>query len=150
MLFASFDFAHCVEHRQPAAVFRQGWKSELDLLRRCIEYNEKRRLSGLERAEHVGEKTSFWKIPVRLGHFGRLWRQPQHIERAIRPPTFDKAPPAQLGKGAPQARELRDELGHVLALAAEARPVDPADRIVLAVGVIVAILAVADLVAGED
>src|SRR5262249_42883383 len=39
---------------------------------------------------------------------------------------------------------------HVVVGAAEARPVDPAGRIVLAIGVVVAALAVADLVAGEQ
>ena len=46
--------------------------------------------------------------------------------------------------------QLADELGHVVAGLAERRPVDPADLVVLAIGVVVAALAVADLVAGEQ
>src|SRR5882757_6747047 len=45
---------------------------------------------------------------------------------------------------------MADEIRKILALLAEVVPADPADLVVLAVGVVVAGLRVADLVAGED
>ena len=52
-------------------------------------------------------------------------------------------PPAQFG-------QVADKGDEVLALFAEILPADPADVVVLAIGVVVASLAVADLVAGQD
>ena len=49
----------------------------------------------------------------------------------------------------PQTPQSADKLRHIV-FAAEPRPIDPADLVVLAIGVVVAALAVADLVAGQD
>src|SRR5262245_55196059 len=49
-----------------------------------------------------------------------------------------------------QFGELRDQRGHILFLAAERRPIHPASRIVLTIGVVVATLAVADLVSRQQ
>src|ERR1700742_410453 len=45
---------------------------------------------------------------------------------------------------------MADEIGEIVALAIEAFPIDPADFVVLAIGIVVAVLGVADLVAGKD
>src|SRR5262249_6532481 len=50
----------------------------------------------------------------------------------------------------PQRREMADEVGEILEVIAEMIPVHPAGLIVLAVGVVVAALRIADLVAGEQ
>src|SRR5262245_66023985 len=55
----------------------------------------------------------------------------------------------ELRKALTQLRELADEIGHVV-LAAERGPVDPAGLIILAIGVVVAALAVGAFVAGEQ
>ena len=44
---------------------------------------------------------------------------------------------------------MADEIGEVLAFLAEIFPADPADLVVLAIGVVVAVLRVADFVAGQ-
>src|ERR1017187_3720793 len=49
-----------------------------------------------------------------------------------------------------QIGHVADKIGEVVAVAVEAFPADPADLVVLAVGIVVAVLAVADLVAGEN
>ena len=51
---------------------------------------------------------------------------------------------------APELNEVTDKIGKILALDAQAGPIDPADLIVLAIGIVVALLAVADFVAGEQ
>ena len=45
---------------------------------------------------------------------------------------------------------MADEIGEVVALAVEALPADPADLVVLAIGIVVAGLAVADFIAGQN
>src|SRR3954453_15108679 len=56
----------------------------------------------------------------------------------------------QLRKTAAQIGEMADEIGKVFSRIAEMTPVHPADLIVLAIGVVVAALRIADLVAGEQ
>ena len=138
------------ELQAPAAAARQRRKHELDGLRRRIEHDIERRLSRLRRAERIGEKTSFREIPILLRHLGRPRRHPQHPIAAIGLAAVDETARPQLSKPPPQRGQLADQLAHVLAVAAELRPVHPANRIVLAIGVVVAALAVADLVAGEQ
>src|SRR5689334_9137835 len=57
---------------------------------------------------------------------------------------------AELREAAADIGEMSDELDHVLAVLAEIVPADPADLVVLAIGVVVAGLRVADLVAGKE
>src|SRR6478736_5774259 len=57
---------------------------------------------------------------------------------------------AQLGKTSAQLRERRHEGGHVLVIAAQRRPIHPSDRIVLTIGVVIAALAVTDLISGKQ
>ncbi len=45
---------------------------------------------------------------------------------------------------------MTDEIGEIVAFLAEAFPSDPADFVVLTVGVVVAALGIADLVASQD
>src|ERR1700724_2178521 len=56
---------------------------------------------------------------------------------------------AYLRKSPAQLSHVTDEFGEVVAFAIKAIPVDPADLVVLAVGVVVAGLRVADFVAGQ-
>src|SRR5436190_58253 len=56
----------------------------------------------------------------------------------------------QLWKTAAQIGEMADEAGEVLGAVAQVAPVHPADLVVLAIGVVVAALRIADLVAGEQ
>src|SRR5215470_12129869 len=57
---------------------------------------------------------------------------------------------ADLRKAPAQIGHMRDEIGEIVALAAKPVPVHPADLIVLAIGIVIAGLGVADLVASED
>src|SRR5262249_19433719 len=57
---------------------------------------------------------------------------------------------AKLGELAAQPGQMADEVGEILGLVAKTVPIDPADLIVLAVGIVVAVLRIADLVAGEQ
>src|SRR6476620_498093 len=57
---------------------------------------------------------------------------------------------AQLGKTSAQLRERRHEGSHVLVIAAQRRPIHPSDRIVLTIGVVIAALAVTDLISGKQ
>src|SRR5690242_11180150 len=57
---------------------------------------------------------------------------------------------AYLRKAAADFGHVSDELDEVIAFAAQTFPTDPSDWIVLAIGVVVAVLGVADLVAGEE
>src|SRR6185436_1890049 len=56
----------------------------------------------------------------------------------------------QLRKAPAQCGELRDEVRQIVAIASQCLPFDPADLVVLAISVVVAVLAVADFVAGQQ
>src|SRR5581483_11705059 len=75
--------------------------------------------------------------------------QPLHAVGAIHPPPVEPALAADLAETPPELGEMCDEVGEVVILA-EILPADPADLIVLAIGIVVAGLRVGDLVAGED
>ena len=57
---------------------------------------------------------------------------------------------ADLRKALAQLGHVADEIGEVVAFAVEAFPADPADFVVLAIGVVVAVLGVADFIAGQN
>ena len=57
---------------------------------------------------------------------------------------------AELREAAADVGKLGDEIDHVVAVLAEIVPADPADLVVLAIGVVVARLRISDLVAGKD
>src|ERR1700704_2577134 len=63
---------------------------------------------------------------------------------------MDPAPPAELGKASAQFGEVRQQRGHILSLESEPGPIAPSDGIVLAVGIVVAVLAVADFVSRQE
>src|SRR5262249_32025437 len=56
----------------------------------------------------------------------------------------------QLGKAPAQAGELPDEIAKIFAVPAQIGPLHPSGLVVLAIRVVVAVLAVADLIAGEQ
>src|SRR5262249_35146473 len=64
--------------------------------------------------------------------------------------AIEPAPAADLAELPAQRGEQPNEIGEIVAGAAEALPVDPADLIVLAIGIVVAGLRIGDLVAGQD
>src|SRR5260370_4079245 len=55
-----------------------------------------------------------------------------------------------LRKAPPQLGHAADEIDEVVAVATKAIPVDPACFVVLAVGIVVAVLAIADFIAGQN
>ena len=57
---------------------------------------------------------------------------------------------ADLSEPLAQGGHVTDKVDEIVAIAPEAFPADPAGLIVLAVGIVVAVLRVADLVAGEE
>src|SRR5258707_9462349 len=56
----------------------------------------------------------------------------------------------QLWKAPAQLGHVADEIGEVVAFAAKTLPADPAGLVVLAIGIVVAVLRVADFVAGQN
>ena len=64
--------------------------------------------------------------------------------------TASAAMAADLREFLTQGRHVTDEVGKILAFLSEVLPADPADFAVLAIGVVVAVLRIADLVAGEQ
>ncbi len=138
-----------VQQKLPAGIVRQLRHAEFDWLLRRVQRNIECRAAA-DGAEGVGQKPALVKIPVSLGHFARLRRQPQHAERAVGFLAADPVTLRQLRETLAQRGEPTDEVGHVVVRLAESGPVDPADLVILTVGVVVAGLAVADLVAGKQ
>src|SRR5581483_3573994 len=121
-----------------------------DRRRSGIEHDEDRRLAALDRPEHIGEKAAFGKIPVRLLHFFRRWGEPQYAIGTVGAPPVEPAVRANLRKAPAYRGHAADEIDEVVLLAADTAPIDPADLIVLAVGVVVAGLRVADFIARKQ
>src|SRR6185312_10776744 len=99
--------------------------------------------------EHVTKKAAVGEIPVLLTHLGAGRRQPLHVVGAVLFFAFEPAVRLQLRKTPAYLGERPYQLREVV-IAARLAPVDPAGGIVLAIGIVVAVLAVIDLVAGED
>jgi hypothetical protein len=131
-------------------VLGESGERELDCLGRGVEHDAKRRLPLLQGPEHVGQEPALREIPILLGHLGRLRGEPQDAERAVCAAPLDEAPRSQLREAPPQSGELRHQLADVLAGLFTRRPVHPAKRVVLAISIVVAVLAVADLVPGQQ
>src|SRR6266567_662502 len=74
-------------------------------------------------------------------------RQPQHAVGAVRAPAVEPALAADLAEPSAQLGQMADEAGEVFALLAKIFPADPAGLVVLAIGIVVAVLRIADLVA---
>src|ERR1700760_4922970 len=55
-----------------------------------------------------------------------------------------------LGKIVAQTRHMADEVGEVVSFAPQPLPIDPAGVVVLAIGIVIAILRIGDLVAGQQ
>ena len=115
-----------------------------------IEHDKDRRLSLFHRAEHIGKKAAFRKLPVHFLHLFGRGREPEHAVGAVGAPPVEPAMAADLRKR--RRSSVRRAMKSVRSSPslAEICPVDPADLIVLAIGVVVADLRVADLVAGEQ
>src|SRR6185437_2506391 len=77
-------------------------------------------------------------------------RQPQHAIRSIRAPSVEPAVRTYLRKSPTQPGHVTDEIGETFAFAPESFPADPADFVVLAIGIVVAGLGVADFIAGQN
>ena len=107
-------------------------------------------LARLGGAEHIGEKAAVGEGPVLLRHLVGGRRQPQHAVGAVGAAAVEPVLGAQLRKPPAQFGEPADEVDQIVARLAEAFPADPADLVVLAIGVVVAVLRIADLVAGEQ
>jgi len=101
------------------------------------------------RAEHISEEAAVRKRPVGLFHFHGSRRQPQHAVGAVGAPSVEPALATDLAEAAAQLGHVADEIGEVVALLAEVFPADPAGFVVLAIGVVVTVLRIADLVAGQ-
>src|SRR5262249_44571467 len=121
-----------------------------DRLRRRVEYDIERGSAALGRAEHVGQEAPVGENPIRFAHLLPLRREPENVKGAIGLAPGEPALRSQLCKLPAQRGELPNELGQVFAVATEARPFHPADLVVLAIGVVVAVLTVAYLIAGEQ
>jgi len=76
-------------------------------------------------------------------------RQPFHVVGTVSLLAVQPASRPELGKVAAQPGEFANEPGEIV-FAAGLRPVNPADLVILAIGVVVAVLAVADLVARQQ
>ena len=139
-----------VQDLLPALVFRHFRQCERDLFGGGVQHDKDRRLPLFHRSQHIGEEPAVREFPVRLRHLVGGRRQPQHAVGAVRAPPVEPALAADLREAPPQLGEVADEIGEVVASLPRLLPADPADLVVLAIGVVVAGLRVADLVAGED
>src|SRR5580704_129600 len=100
--------------------------------------------------KHIGKKTAFRKIPVLLFHVVCRRRQPQHTIRAVGAPSVEPAAGADLRKAAAYFAHMSDKIDEVATFVARAFPANPAGLVILAIGVVIAVLGIADLVAGQD
>src|SRR4051812_40452890 len=102
--------------------------------------------------EHHAEALGAPVLPVRLLHLGRFRGEPGHVlhieVRVVR--TGEEAAALQDGVAHADLDQALGELEELAAAVVQLRPIDPVDFVVLAVGVVVAELAAAELVAGED
>ena len=137
-------------HPRPGAILRDFRQCELDGLCSRVDHDKCGRLAPLHRRQHVTQKVPVRKTPILFGHLGRLGREPQDLVRAVGPSAIEPPVTLKLREASAQLRKLANERAHVLAVAVESRPVHPADLVILAIGVVVAGLAVTDLVAGEQ
>src|SRR5262249_26458276 len=76
-------------------------------------------------------------------------RQPQHPIGAVGAMAVEPVMAADLPKASAQRSHVADEIGEIVTIALQTFPADPAGLVVLAIGVVVAALRVADLIAGE-
>jgi hypothetical protein len=91
-------------------------------------------------------------VPVLRGHLGPGGGEPAHVldaELGVEG-AGEEAPPAQHRQGLAQDQQALGELGEVPLVLADRLPVDPGDLVVLAIGVVVALLGAGELVAGEQ
>src|SRR5438552_14227459 len=103
-----------------------------------------------DRRKDIGQEAAFGKAPVRFRHFLGIGPQPQHAEGAVGLLADEPMPRRDLREAFAERRQATDEFDQILAFDSEARPVGPTGLIVLAIGVVVTALAIADLVAGEQ
>ena len=90
-----------------------------------------------------GYRARGWRVPVGGGHRLGVGSQPHDLFLA------EEASATQHGRPEPQLAKRADEFAQIFRAPGE-RPVDPADFVVLAVGVVVAALRAAELVAAEQ
>ena len=140
-----------VQHLLPVLVFRHLRQSERDLFGRGVQHDEDRRLSLFDRPEHIGEEAAFRKIPVLLPSSPRRPASAT-ARRRSRPRAGRRASAAQRICGKRRRSSVMWPTKSVRSSPSRAEivPADPADLVVLAIGVVVAVLGVADLVAGQN
>src|SRR5262249_54779495 len=135
------------EQKGPARASRPNRQNEVDRLLCRVEHDEQWSAASVPLADHVGEIARLGKPPVDIGHLGPARGEPEHIVRAVRPAPDQPMAWPELRMLAAQFREAANELGEIVSGSAEPGPIDPADLVVLAKGVVVALLAVGDLIA---
>ena len=101
------------------------------------------RLAVVEQADGAGEPG----IPVVVAHLGAVGLAPAELGGAANGTAAEVAPPPQHGVVAAQRDEAASEVDQILV---NVLPVVPGDLVVLAVGVVVAALGAAGLVAAEQ
>src|SRR6185437_1511926 len=131
----------------PARNTGRGRHGDAQRLEMRVEQDQR----GRRTVDGEGDETRIRKIPIGLGHLLAVGTIPGDVlaARGIADLAFEKMVMRQVA-AAPERDQPRDEIGQVLAGDTASRPIDPADLIVLAIGVVVAALAIADLIAGED
>src|SRR4051812_7524836 len=102
--------------------------------------------------EHHAEALGAPVLPVRLLHLGRFRGEPGHVlhieVRVVH--TGEEAAALQDGMAHADLDQALGELEELAAAVVQLRPVDPGELVVLAVGIVVAVLRVAHLVAGDE
>ena len=126
-------------------------KRELDRFRRGVEHDVERRVLLLDRAEDVGQESAFRKIPVLLRHLGRRAASATARRTSRRGGGLR---PSAAGAAAGSAGATRRARAISAVMSSPSRPSPDQStqptRIVLAIGVVVAVLAVADFVARQQ
>src|SRR5262249_408909 len=138
------------EQKGPARAPRPSRQNEVDRLLCRVEHDEQWSAAFVPRTEHVGKIARLGKPPVDIGHLGPAWGEPEHSRGVVRAVPDQAMAWPELRMLAAQFREAANELGEIVSGPPEPGPIDPADLVVLAKGVVVAILAVGDLIACEQ
>ncbi len=150
-----------VDRYTPRAGRSQRGKNERN--RFVIAVNEKDEIVILNRlapfvvltgrvAFEIEPKTSCVRlVPLLVGHLAPIWREPYDVFDAgsLNQPPAEEIAPAEGRMRLPEFYQRRDK-GEQFEIVTCQAPIDPANRIILAVSVVVAILSAAQLVAREN
>ena len=101
-------------------------------------------------ADHHAEAERKAGVPVFLGHLGAIDVEPHDILHAgaADAPALEKFRPAEDRVLAPELDQPRGKLAQLL-LPLRELPVEPGDLVILAVGIVIAVLRAAKLIAAE-